>query len=123
MAPIPFPRATSEPPPDIDESHHLKPIGSKRFGTQGRHKVNITSSAHPSSLKLAMPEAEEYSWEWGNFPQKTPVWTAFNHAQSSGGDQDLKGKGRMSPDDEDIVASDYWSHDPSPGTFPRDFPW
>lgn len=21
---------------------------------------------------------QEYSWEWGNFPQKTPVWSAFD---------------------------------------------
>ena len=52
------------------------------------------SSVNPA-LKLNLPErdptlVEEYSWEWGNFPQKTPVWTAF----AAGGEKDVKGKGR-----------------------------
>ena len=36
------------------------------------------------------PVTEEYSWEWGNFPQKTPVRAAFDAPVSS-----LKGKERM----------------------------
>lgn len=45
-------------------------------------------------------ETEAYSWEWGNFPQKTPVWTAFAHAE-----RDRKGKGK----ERDVGAEeDYW---------------
>ncbi|KAI0700568.1 Lipin/Ned1/Smp2-domain-containing protein [Cytidiella melzeri] len=114
LRPIPFPRATSEPPPDINE-HPMKPISaSMRFNTQqGRRQVAIASSEHPSALKLAIPDAEEYSWEWGNFPQKTPVWTAFNHEQILS--KDWKGKSRMSPD-ESMTSSDYWSHESSSGS-------
>lgn len=118
-SPVPFPRATSEPPPDIDE-HPMKPLSSAtRYATQARRKGAhpVSSSEHPSSLKLTMPETEEYSWEWGNFPQKTPVWTAFNHVQHKS--PDIKGKGRISPDnDEDESTLDYWTRDIDSGMMP-----
>lgn len=114
LGPVPFPRATSEPPPEVDEPHLLKPPSApSQFGAQSRRQLTLTSSEHPSTLKLALPEAEEYSWEWGNFPQKTPVWTAFNHGQIPA--KDVKGKARMSPADT-IASSDYWSHDTRPCT-------
>jgi phosphatidate phosphatase LPIN len=100
---VPFPRATSEPPPELDEVNSVTSI--RRFGTQARRQAPIASSEHPSSLKLVMPETEEYSWEWGNFPQKTPVWTAFNYDQMRS--NDMKGKGRMSSGD--ATAADSYS--------------
>lgn len=59
------------------------------------HARGKRTSADPSTLRLKLPEqdpalVEEYSWEWGNFPQKTPVWTAFGQAA----DKDAKGKDR-----------------------------
>ncbi|KAI0092200.1 Lipin/Ned1/Smp2-domain-containing protein [Irpex rosettiformis] len=108
--PIPFPRATSEPPPDVDEEHSLQPSNaSDRFKARSRRKLTLTASENPSTMKLAMPEAEEYSWEWGNFPQKTPVWTVFNHKQAPNHDE--KGKGKMTPEDT-VSPPDYWTYGP-----------
>ncbi|GJE84370.1 LNS2-domain-containing protein [Phanerochaete sordida] len=90
---IPFPRATSEPPPDIEDDelppHHSMPALTSRYGTSVRARGK-RPTAESDALKLTLPErdpalVDEYSWEWGNFPQKTPVWTAF-------AEQDLKGK-------------------------------
>lgn len=82
---IPFPRATSEPPPEIEDEempvHHNMPALTSRYGTSARiHTKRPTADS--DALKLNLPErdpslVDEYSWEWGNFPQKTPVWTAF----------------------------------------------
>ncbi|KAJ3551752.1 hypothetical protein NM688_g4523 [Phlebia brevispora] len=107
LSSVPFPRATSEPPPDVSD---LQPSSSDtRFGAHVRASTRLgASNAHPSSLKLALPQTEEYSWEWGNFPQKTPVWTAFANSQEHGINR--KGKRRMSPDELLRPSSDYWSH-------------
>ncbi|EKM59320.1 uncharacterized protein PHACADRAFT_191669 [Phanerochaete carnosa HHB-10118-sp] len=98
---IPFPRATSEPPPDLEDDempahHHHMPALTSRYGTSSRTH-NKRPTADSDALKLSLPErdpalVEEYSWEWGNFPQKTPVWTAF-------AEKDVRGKGkRVFPD-------------------------
>lgn len=90
---IPFPRATSEPPPDIEDAelpahhHQMAPLTS-RYGTSARPHAK-RPSADPVLLKLNLPDpdpaqVEEYSWEWGNFPQKTPVWTAFGQSAKGG---------------------------------------
>ncbi|KAI0340913.1 LNS2-domain-containing protein [Trametopsis cervina] len=114
--PVPFPRATSEPPPDFGEAHLMKPkLSSAHFRAQARQKSVIATSEHPSTLKLTLPEAEEYSWEWGNFPQKTPVWTAFNHDHILQGDITGKGKGRLLPEDAE-ATTDYWSREIAPGS-------
>ena len=99
----------------MDEAHLLQPGPSNRFMTQSRRQLALTSSEHPSTIKLAIPEAEEYSWEWGNFPQKTPVWTAFNHGQAPS--NDVKGKGRESLTDTP-PSQDYLSYDSEPGSLP-----
>lgn len=84
---IPFPRATSEPPPDMD---HITLTLPSRFST-ARPPLPGNSNSSASTLKVAMtPVTEEYSWEWGNFPQKTPVRAAFGASITS-----LKGKERM----------------------------
>lgn len=86
--------------------HHHMPILSPRYGTSARSRAK-RPAADSGALRLNLPErdpalVEEYSWEWGNFPQKTPVWTAFGQA----GSKDGKGKGReFFPDvDHDEVA-------------------
>lgn len=109
LSSVPFPRATSEPPPDVSE---LPPTTlSPRFDTHARALTrNGISNVHRSSLKVSLPETEEYSWEWGNFPQKTPVWSAFGDAQHR--TIDRKGKGRMSPDEYLESHVDYWSVNP-----------
>lgn len=51
---IPFPRATSEPPPDESDI--------------------VPAQAGPSTGLLPV---QEYSWEWGAFPQPSPMKTSF----------------------------------------------
>ena len=97
---VPFPRAVSEPPPDFsDTSPSLLPLPDHydarlRASTVRPHPSRNLSTTHPNHLTLRMPdirgETEEYSWEWGNFPQKTPVWNAFEDAEKA-----RKGKGRQ----------------------------
>jgi phosphatidate phosphatase LPIN len=57
---IPFPplRATSEPPLELDD-----------------HQSNLDGRI-THSLKTSLP-IQEYSWEWGAFPQPSPVQTNF----------------------------------------------
>lgn len=89
--PIPFPRATSEPPPDMDHITLTLPSRSPPSFSGVRPPPPGNSNSSASTLKIAMtPVTEEYSWEWGNFPQKTPVRAAFGDQVSS-----LKGKERM----------------------------
>jgi hypothetical protein len=76
--------------------HHAMPPLSSRYGTSAEPSSLRLNHLNPA-LKLNLPDrdsavVEEYSWEWGNFPQKTPVWTAFG--QAAGGEKDAKGKGR-----------------------------
>ena len=61
----------------------------------GRLHLPSLPSVHP-------PDTEEYTWDWGNFPQKTPIRTTFAHVHPHGAltgvSADLstrKGKGRM----------------------------
>lgn len=78
--------------------------------TSSRHAVSNATTRTPSiadgpthlpSLpSVHAPDTEEYTWDWGNFPQRTPIRTTFplGHGYSSGTSVDLtsrKGKGRM----------------------------
>ncbi|KAG5648821.1 hypothetical protein DXG03_000170 [Asterophora parasitica] len=65
---VPFPsfRAASEPPRDDDD--HPRPIASA-------HQHHPSSSA--SSSKLTLSTVQEYSWEWGAFPQPSPMKSSF----------------------------------------------
>ncbi|EMD40588.1 hypothetical protein CERSUDRAFT_130588 [Gelatoporia subvermispora B] len=84
---IPFPsfRATSEPPPDIDPSFSSPPsrtppsdFPSRSPSTSRMHATKAKVGPHISLQSLpTRADAEEYMWEWGNFPQKTPVRTVF----------------------------------------------
>lgn len=76
--PITFPsfRATSEPPPDMMEEEN-----------------NLSSSSKPP-LKIQPPQ-QEYSWEWGAFPQPSPMKASFGKGgriNGSGGGPLLDGK-------------------------------
>src|ERR1700691_2993002 len=62
-------RATSEPPPDRDE--------------QQPHDVRDGPSLPP------MP-VQEYSWEWGAFPQPSPMKKSFGKSRFDS----IKGKGK-----------------------------
>jgi phosphatidate phosphatase LPIN len=67
---LPFPnmRATSEPPPDTEDEN--KPPSALPGHT--RHL----------SRPLHIP-GDEYLWEWGGFPQKTPLKTTFGPLETS----------------------------------------
>ncbi|KAL4264491.1 lipin family protein [Pleurotus pulmonarius] len=58
---VPFPRATSEPPPDFEEEV-TPPPGSV--------------SSKPNQLTIS-PPVQAYSWEWGAFPQPSPMTATF----------------------------------------------
>ncbi|KAI0677301.1 LNS2-domain-containing protein [Trametes maxima] len=107
--PLPPFRATSEPPPDHDE--FSSPSTSRLINSETVARTpsgNIATRPHLSTLPpAASPDATEYTWDWGNFPQKTPVHTTFphvvighshGHSHLAGVSVDLtprKGKGRM----------------------------
>ena len=64
--PQPFPfRATSEPPPDLENDNDTSSILT--LSAQHGHR-------HPQ-LQLGIPV--EYSWEWGAFPQPSPMKASF----------------------------------------------
>ena len=106
MSSVPFPRATSEPPPDVPG---LEPSSPPRY-PNGFATMRGPPSAHSGSLKLTLPETDEYLWEWGNFPQKTPVWTAFSNARPR--EADRKGKARIPPEE---MPSEYWEDESTAG--------
>ena len=67
----PLLRATSEPPPDMDpvsETHTLP--------------------------QLSLPQTQEYSWEWGAFPQPSPIKTSFSKGGRIESNNALWGTGR-----------------------------
>ncbi|KAI0080626.1 LNS2-domain-containing protein [Panus rudis PR-1116 ss-1] len=96
-------RATSEPPPEIDHMTLTLPSRSPLAPSVLRAHQTHSQPEHPKTgsstltIPIASAETDEYSWEWGHFPQKTPMRTTF--AQSSG-----KGKERIIDDD-----GDYWT--------------
>ncbi|KAF8897778.1 Lipin/Ned1/Smp2-domain-containing protein [Infundibulicybe gibba] len=61
LYPFPVVRATSEPPPDIEDD-----------------PVTVSSPPATGPAKLSIvPPVQEYSWEWGAFPQPSPMKTTF----------------------------------------------
>ncbi|GLB34082.1 putative LNS2 [Lyophyllum shimeji] len=84
-SPLPFPslRATSEPPREADDHAHPSP----------------PSPNPPSSSKLnTQSPVQEYSWEWGAFPQPSPMKTSFGRVEGSLGRSWKKGKAKTSMD-------------------------
>ena len=58
------------------------------------HATKAKVGPHASiSVRQVQPETEEYMWEWGNFPQRTPVRTTFPPMEAG---PSRKGKERMS---------------------------
>lgn len=109
---FPMFRAASEPPPDI-----------------GKRPDTISSSENQaSSSKMQSPPlspVQEYSWEWGAFPQPSPVNTSFTKGgrmENTFGRSWAKGKGKandlqksditgLNESDEEIGASINHEHD------------
>lgn len=74
-SPLPFPiRATSEPPPDLDD-----PVEFPATAGPSSHTRHESRSA-----TLGVP-TEEYMWEWGGFPQKSPLKTTFSPTEGPHG--------------------------------------
>ncbi|KAI0720361.1 Lipin/Ned1/Smp2-domain-containing protein [Cerioporus squamosus] len=100
---VPFPRATSEPPPDHEDEYETSLSRLPASATVTRTPSNSDGRPHlPSLPTIHPPDTEEYTWDWGNFPQKTPIRTTFAHVHPHGSlpgvSADLsprKGKGRM----------------------------
>lgn len=86
-------RATSEPPPDLDEQQQ--------------------QDARDSTLGLPV---QEYSWEWGGFPQPSPMKSSFGKGRFD----TIKGKGkiRMDPlNSADDLESDGEDEEPVDASF------
>lgn len=72
-------RATSEPPPDLDE-RHPRPPSDAEFCL---HDSDIIPSGSRTKIGhgLTMPSPttglQEYSWEWGAFPTPSPMKATF----------------------------------------------
>ncbi len=60
---------------------------------------------------------EEYSWEWGSFPQKTPVRAAFGKYGTITGSS--KGKSRMGDEAQEEDMSDFFCTSRRAGERPR----
>lgn len=76
-------RATSEPPQNFPSSSHTHANASAK-GT----------SVHQISTHAGSDPVQEYSWEWGAFPQPSPMQTKFPSRFESSAAR-VKGKGRM----------------------------
>lgn len=73
-------RATSEPPPDLED--HIRPPSDAEFGFDSRLTPSSSRGESSHGLKLpplpaSSPNMQEYSWEWGAFPTPSPVKTTF----------------------------------------------
>ncbi|KAH8096741.1 LNS2-domain-containing protein [Cristinia sonorae] len=104
-SPVPFPiRATSEPPPDTSELHS----SDLQLPSNRALKPSLNDpTASSSTLRLSIPpETDEYSWEWGSFPQRTPTIGSFAEAPAA---LNGKGKNRMSHFEEGPDDFSYWT--------------
>ncbi|KAF4601713.1 hypothetical protein EYR40_004912 [Pleurotus pulmonarius] len=85
---VPFPRATSEPPPDFEEEV-TPPPGSV--------------SSKPNQLTIS-PPVQAYSWEWGAFPQPSPMTATFS--KSGRLEAHSKGKRKATATDSVLAVED-----------------
>ncbi|KAJ8698808.1 lipin Ned1 [Pleurotus ostreatus] len=85
---IPFPRATSEPPPDFEEDVTPPPV---------------STSSKPNQLSIS-PPLQAYSWEWGAFPQPSPMKTTFS--KSGRLEAHSKGKRKATTADSMLTVED-----------------
>jgi phosphatidate phosphatase LPIN len=69
-------RATSEPPPDVTE------VMESTFPTASEELLTVGSSLQQkgghSLPALSINPVQEYSWDWGAFPQPSPLKATFN---------------------------------------------
>ncbi|KAL6305763.1 Lipin/Ned1/Smp2-domain-containing protein [Sparassis latifolia] len=107
--PVPFPsmRAASEPPPEGDLRPQFAaqspPIASSsrspsKSGIRAnKSKVVPRASLRELNVSTLDVDTPQYVWEWGNFPQKTPVETDYRIPFPGVNDSldTRKGKGRM----------------------------
>ncbi|KAH0587899.1 hypothetical protein H2248_006651 [Termitomyces sp. 'cryptogamus'] len=77
---FPMLRAASEPPPDIEEHHDA--ISSSK------------NQASSSKMNVPLSPVQEYSWEWGAFPQPSPVNAFAGRMDGALGRSRAKGKGK-----------------------------
>ncbi|KAJ8507390.1 hypothetical protein ONZ45_g10251 [Pleurotus djamor] len=93
---VPFPsvRATSEPPPEFEEPPPSQPGGS---------------SSRPSQLTIPTSVQQEYSWEWGAFPQPSPMKATFGKGGRLDTHNLVKGKGKA-PAGPSLLAEDVYEH-------------
>lgn len=73
-------RATSEPPPDLDD--HTRPLPESEFIYE--HRDTSSSSKAKTKFGMKLPplsasssDVQQYSWEWGAFPTPSPMKTTF----------------------------------------------
>lgn len=73
-------RATSEPPPDLDD--HTRPLPDSEFiyehhdtSSSSKTKANFGMKLPP--LSASSSDVQQYSWEWGAFPTPSPIKTTF----------------------------------------------
>lgn len=107
-------RATSEPPPDTSSPPHSSNNPNVQFTSDGpsttefpRTEVDLHTALPPLVTPSDRSETEAYMWEWGGFPQKTPVQTTFVPRISLGAGDDgedkialrRKGKDRLGLED------------------------
>ncbi|PIL37372.1 hypothetical protein GSI_01065 [Ganoderma sinense ZZ0214-1] len=98
---VPFPtvRATSEPPPDHEDGYETSsPPKHSLLPSMARTPSGTESRSHlPSLPSIRTSTTEEYTWDWGNFPQKTPIRSTFglNHGPGASVDLTRKAKGRL----------------------------
>lgn len=81
--PFPTPRSTSEPPMDTE--------------LNGQPLLQISDDPIVNGLGLSMaPPVQEYSWEWGAFPQPSPMKNSFKDPRwDTLGKAKTKGKTRL----------------------------
>jgi phosphatidate phosphatase LPIN len=69
-------RATSEPPPDVTEvMESTFPITSEELPAAG---PSLQQKGGHSLPALSINTVQEYSWDWGAFPQPSPLKPTFN---------------------------------------------
>ncbi|KAF9651772.1 LNS2-domain-containing protein [Thelephora ganbajun] len=108
--PLPTIRATSEPPPDMEEEN--KPPSA--IPSHTRHLSR--------SLNIPTLSGDEYLWEWGSFPQKSPLKTTFgppgiSEALSAGWDKDKATASRgFNSKTEDSSGTDLYEEEGGYGT-------
>lgn len=111
--PVHFPRATSEPPPDTAEDggfelslpspSEVHPSSPRR--PQHRHQPSDAGAAAARlGLSLTQPP-DEYMWEWGAFPQRSPIVENFEPRGMRAAKARWKGKGREALDVHELTRA------------------